>query len=120
MGEVHRIYIDPKSPEAIEGVREFLCSRQVFGASAQIKILRVEPRVWGITQVTDVLVVITIVSTRQIMLRVLYRVVRAEPLELSVWFDDSANYGHEISVPVIVAPIQDSPMNQPPLPFTRQ
>ena len=120
MGEIHRLYMDPTSPEAIEGVCEFLRSQKVFGPAAQIKILRVEPRVWGVMQVTDLLTVITIGGARQIMLRVLYRVVRAEPLELSVWFDDSANYGREVSVSQIVAPIQDSPKHQPPLPFTRR
>lgn len=105
--------MDPASPEGIAGVEDYLHS--VFGPSARVQVLYLEPRIWGQTQVTDMLAVVTIAGV-PIRLRVLYRIVRAEPFVLSVWFDDPKNHSREIVVHHVVAPIVD-PKPPPPLPF---
>lgn len=116
MGTVHILFLDPTSSEGIEGVKEYL--RSVFGPSANIQILHLEPRIWGQTPVTDMLAAVTIAGV-PICLRVLYRIVRAKSLKLSVWFDDPQHHGREIVVYPVVAPIQDH-KSPPPLPFRRR
>lgn len=116
MGSVHTLFMDPTSPEGIAGVGDYLCS--VFGLSANIQVLHLEPCVWGQVSMTDMLAVVTIASV-PIRLRVLYRIVRAEPLTLSVWFDDPQYHGRELVVQTCVAPIVDR-KPPPSLPFSRR
>lgn len=116
MGSAQILFVDPTSLEGIAGVGDYLCS--VFGPSANIQVIYLEPRIWGQVSVTDMLAIVTI-AQKQVMLRVLYRIVRAEPLEIGVWFDDAKNHGSEIVVNQVVAPIED---HKPPsqLPFSRR
>lgn len=116
MGSVHNLFLDPTSPEGIAGVGDFL--RSVLGSNETAQLLHIEQRAWGQAQVMDMLAVVTIADA-PVTMRVLYRIVRAEPLELSVWFDDPQHHGRELVVYTCAAAVKD-PKPPPSLPFTRR